>query len=495
MLNIVMPLKVKRNPIRFYPNPKRIIARFYKSSDKAKVKLIIKNVLNLSDEETNLVLDQILKNFSKRHRNISRILEKNYNRVKEIIIDLKVNPRTLSLRKKLLIGAYFTQEYSIESAAFFNPSIVLDPDQFNLEEDQTRVIISFRATGEGHVSSIVFRSAVIEKDNSISVVEPGNLVDVPETVKRHVYDKKRFKNKFEEIEHDGKILDLVLGGLEDKFIYGDLMRNITEILKNNNLSEFDKAEVDRINWLATSHYETTFSLDTAISERVIFPVSYSETNGIEDARFVRFTDDDGSITYYATYTAYNGHTILSTLLETKDFYHFKIKPLYGAYAIEKGMALFPKKINGKYAMLSRYDGYANYIMFSDNINIWQEAKKIQEPLYPWELVKLGNAGSPLETEKGWLLITHSVGPMRRYSLGAILLDLEDPSKVIARLKEPLLVPNKEERDGYVPNIVYSCGSIILNGELIIPYAMSDSASTFATIPLDDLFSEMVFIFK
>jgi len=303
---------------------------------------------------------------------------------------------------------------------------------------------------------------------------------------------KQFKNKFEEIEHDGKILNLVLGGLKDKFIYGELMRNITEILKNNNLSEFDRAEVDRINWLATSHYETTFSLDTAISERVIFPVSYSETNGIEDARFVKFIDDDGSITYYATYTAYNGHTILSTLLETKDFYHFKIKPLYGAYAIEKGMALFPRKINGKYAMLSRFDGYSNYIMFSDNINIWQEAKKIQEPLYPWEFVKLGNAGSPLETEKGWLLITHSVGPMRRYSLGAILLDLDNPSKVIARLKEPLLMPNKEERDGYVPNIVYSCGSIILNNELIIPYAMSDSASTFATISLDELFNEMVF---
>ncbi len=487
-----MPLKVKRNSIRFYPNPKRIIARFYRPSDDKRVKIIIKKTINLSEEETNSVLDQVLREFSKRHRNISKVFENNFKRVEEIIIKIKVDIRTLSLKKKLLIGAYFTQEYSIESAAFFNPSIVLDPDQFNLEEGQTRVIISFRATGEGHISSIVFRSAIINRDNSISLIESGTLVDVPETVKRHVYNKKQFKDKFEEIEHDGEILNLVLGGLKDKFIYGELMRNITEILKDKKLSESDKEEVDRINWLATSHYETTFSLDTAISERVIFPVSYSETNGIEDARFVRFTDDDGSITYYATYTAYNGHTILSTLLETNDFYHFKIKPLYGAYAIEKGMALFPRKINGKYAMLSRYDGYSNYIMFSDNINIWQEAKKIQEPLYPWEFVKLGNAGSPLETERGWLLITHSVGPMRRYSLGAILLDLDNPSKVIAKLKEPLLMPNKEERDGYVPNIVYSCGSIILNNELIIPYAMSDSASTFATISLDELFNEMVF---
>jgi len=490
-----MPLKVKRNPIRFYPNPKRIIARYFLPGDKFKSKLIIKNVLNLSEEETSLVLDQILKKFSKRHRNISRILEKNYNLVKEILIDLKVNLRTLSLKKKLLIGAYFTQEYSIESAAFFNPSIVLDPDQFNLEEGQTRVIISFRATGEGHISSIVFRSAVIDVDNSISVVEPGNLVDVPETIKRFVYNKNLFKKKFEEIEHDGKILDLVLNKLNDKFIYGELMGSIAKTLKDKSLNKLEKEEINRIKWLATSHYETTFSLDTALSERVIFPVSYSETNGIEDARFVRFTNDDDSITYYATYTAYNGHTILSNLLETKDFYHFKIEPLNGEFAIEKGMALFPRKINGKYAMISRYDGYANYIMFSDDINIWQNAKKIQEPFYPWEFVKVGNAGSPLETDKGWLLVTHSVGPMRRYSLGAVLLDIDDPSKVIARLEEPLLVPKKEERDGYVPNIVYSCGSIILNNELIIPYAMSDYASTFATISLDDLFSEMVFIYK
>ncbi|MCF6180879.1 glycoside hydrolase family 130 protein [Lutibacter sp.] len=487
-----MSLTVKRNKFRFYPDPKRIITRFYRPSSDERVEMIIKNILNLSEEETYLVLDQTLKNFSKRHRNISKVLEKNYNEIKEIVKRLRVNHKTVSKKKKLLIGAYFTQEYSIESAAFFNPSIVLDPDQFNLEEGQNRVIISFRATGEGHISSIVFRSAIIDKDNNISVIEPGYLVDVPETIKRYVYDKKRFKHKFEEIEHDGAILNKILDRLNDKFIYGELMGSIVEVLKDGKLSEFDKGEINRIKWFATSHYETTYSLDTALSERVIFPVSYSETNGIEDARFVKFTNDDGKITYYATYTAYNGRAILSTLLETKDFYNFKIEPLNGKYAINKGLALFPRKINGKYAMISRYDGYANYIMFSDNLNVWQTAKKIQEPTFPWEFTKIGNAGSPLETEKGWLLITHSVGPMRRYSLGAILLDLEDPSKVIARLEEPLLMPNEDERDGYVPNIVYSCGSIILNNELIIPYAISDYASTFATISMDELFDEMVF---
>lgn len=458
-----------------------------------KAKLIIQKILNLSEEETSMGLDQVLKNFSKRHRNISKILDNNFKRVKEIIIDMKVKPKKLSVRKKLLIGAYFTQEYSIESAAFFNPSIVVDPDQFNLEEGQTRVIISFRATGEGHISSIVFRNAIIDKNNNISIIEPGNLVDKPETVKRYVYSKNKFRKKFREIDHNGKVLDMVLNRLNDKFIYGELMHVLAEVSTDQSLTNVERAELRRIKWLATSHYETTFSLDTAISERVIFPVSYSETNGIEDARFVRFIDDDGSITYYATYTAYNGQSILSNLLETKDFYNFKIEPLNGEFSVNKGMALFPRKIDGKYAMASYYDGYANYIMFSDNINIWQNAKKIHDPFYPWEFVKTGNAGSPLETEKGWLLITHNVGPMRSYSLGALLLDLEDPSKVIAKLEEPLLVPNKDERDGYVPNIVYSCGSIILNNELIIPYAMSDYASSFATISMDELFKEMIYI--
>jgi len=488
-----MPLKVKRSPIRFYPNSKRIITRSYLPGGKLKAKLIIKNILNFTDKETSLVLDQILREFSKRHRNISKTFESNFKKVEKIIIKLKIDPSTLSLKRRLVIGAYFTQEYSIESAAFFNPSIVIDPDQFNLEEGQTRVILSFRATGEGHISSIVFRSAIIDKDNNITIIESGNLVDVPETVKSYVYDKKLFIKKFEEMEHDGAILEMVLNGLKGKFIYGELISNIKNILKDESLTASNKAEINRIKWLATSHYEITFSFDTAISERVIFPISYAETNGIEDARFVDFTEDDGSTTYYATYTAFNGYSTLSTLLETKDFYHFYIRPLNGKFAADKGMALFPRKIKGKYVMLSRYDGYANYIMFSDNINIWQNAKKIQEPSSPWELIKLGNAGSPLETDRGWLLITHSVGPMRRYSLGAILLDLNDPTKVIAKLKEPLLMPNKSERDGYVPNVVYSCGSIILNNELIIPYAISDSASTFATISLDELFKEMVFI--
>ena len=281
------------------------------------------------------------------------------------------------------------------------------------------------------------------------------------------------------------VIGLVMDKLGDKFIYGELQASIAVAMKDTRLSYTRKKVVEAINWLADAHYEISFSLDTAISERVIFPTSYTESNGIEDARFVRFVDDDRIITYYATYTAYNGYAILPKLLQTKDFYHFNIMPINGEKAQNKNMALFPRKIKGKYAMISRFDGVNNYIMFSDNINIWQDAQKMQEPKYPWEFVQIGNCGSPVETEKGWLLITHGVGPMRKYCLGATLLDLDDPSTVIARLREPLLEPNDEEREGYVPNVVYSCGSIIHNNKLIIPYAMSDYASTFASISLDE----------
>jgi predicted GH43/DUF377 family glycosyl hydrolase len=287
------------------------------------------------------------------------------------------------------------------------------------------------------------------------------------------------------------VIPLVMDQLGDQFIYGELLAAIENVMQQKDLSFTRKKVIQAIKWLASSHYEVLFSLDTAISERVLFPASRSESNGIEDARFVRFTDEDGNITYYATYTAYDGFSILPKLIETKDFYHFKVVPIHGEYTQHKGMALFPRKINGEYAMMSRIDGVNNYVMFSDSINLWLKAEKVQEPVYPWELVQIGNAGSPIETEQGWLVITHGVGPMRTYCLGVILLDLEDPTKIIGRLKEPLLTANEEEREGYVPNVVYSCGSLIHNGELIIPYGMSDCAASFASVSLDELIPQLL----
>ena len=453
---------------------------------------MIKRILDLSSQEVTSTFNQVLKDFSKRHRNISKVFEDNYDKLYHVLEpNFPVSPDSLSLERRLLIGSYFTLEYAIEAAAFFNPSIVEDPDQGNLEEGQKRIIVSFRAIGEGHISSIVFRNGIITQNNELVFVSAGKFVDLPKALKRHVYDKKHFLKKLHEMDVHKNIIAPIMDKLGDKFIYRELQESIAASTKNIKLSYSKKKVIDSINWLANSHYETTFSLDTAISERVIFPVSANESNGIEDARFVKFMDDDGSITYFAPYTAYNGYAILPKCIKTKDFYHFKVFPIHGEYSQNKNLALFPKKIKGQYAMISRYDGVNNYLMLSDDIHSWHDAKKMQEPEYPWEFIQLGNCGSPIETAKGWLMLTHGVGPMRRYCLGAVLLDLEDPSKIIGQLREPLLMPNAEEREGYVPNVVYSCGSIIHNGTLIIPYGMSDSASGFATVSVDELLNKLL----
>jgi predicted GH43/DUF377 family glycosyl hydrolase len=489
-----MALTVKRLPNKFYPNPARVIAKFYLpgESNGKRAKIIIKRILAFSDQEVNIAINEVLADFSRRHRNITKIFEKNFDTVKDILAsDPGIFLKPLSLKRKLLIGSYFTLEYAIEAAAFFNPSIVEDPNQGNLEEGQKRVIVSFRAVGEGHISSIVFRSGIITQNNELIFKPAGRFVDLPETVKRHLYDKKHFLEKLHEMDVQKDIIGAVMDKLGDTFTYLDLQKSIAESTEAIEMSYTKRKVIDSMNWLASSHYETTFSLDTDISERVIFPVSDHESNGIEDARFVKFIDDDGAVTYFATYTAYDGYTILPKSLETKDFYHFKISPIHGEYTQNKDLALFPRKIGGQYAMISRYDGVNNYLMFSDDIHVWHDARKIQEPQHPWEFIQLGNCGSPLETEKGWLMITHGVGPMRRYSLGAVLLDLEDPSRIIGQLREPLLMANEEEREGYVPNVVYSCGSLIRNGELIIPYGMSDYASGFATVRVDELLSRLL----
>ena len=488
-----MVITVNRKPLHFLPDSKRVIARFFMPGSPERSKKIISRILKLSEYDVLQTLNQILRDFSDRHRNISRIFSRHFNQVYPLAKELGVEPESLTKARMLLIGSYFTQEYSIESAAFFNPSMVEDPDQANLQEGQTRVIVSFRATGEGHISSIVFREGIIDKHNHLEFKSAGRLVDEAETIQRHVYNKEAFIAKLNEMEvYKPEVINAVMGNLNDSFVYGELQGAI-EAAKNNIELTFSKEKVfQAINWLASSHYEISFSLDTAISERVIFPIASTESNGIEDARFVRFVHDDDKVKYYATYTAYNGYSILPKLIETRDFYNFKVMPINGLYSQNKGMALFPRMIGGKYAMLSRHDGENNYVMFSKNINYWEEeAILIQEPQFAWEFVQLGNSGSPIETEKGWLVLTHGVGAMRRYCIGAIMLDLDDPTKVIGKLAEPLIIPNEAEREGYVPNVVYSCGAIIHNKELIIPYAMADYSSGFASIDMDELFEKML----
>jgi predicted GH43/DUF377 family glycosyl hydrolase len=482
-----MEVSVTRKDVKFSSDPSRVIARFLYTSDKRSVDIISK-VLAMSEKEANTALSQVLRSYSRRHRNISKIFENHFNKLSHLFDDLKIEPDRLPQLRKVLIGSYFTMEYSIEAAAFFNPSIVEDPDQSELRSSEKRVIFSFRATGEGHISSLVFRDGVLDKENNIIFEPVGKMLAEADLIKRTIYNKSSFERKLDEMQNfkNAVLPTLVLDKLQDEFTYGQLKKSVEETRRIVPYSATNELYFDQIMWLASSHYELKFSLDSAISERVIFPISESEKKGIEDARFVKFLDENDEVTYFATYTAYDGVTILPKLLETKDFYDFKIRPMHGGIAKNKGMALFPRKINGDYAMLCRIDGVNNYIAFSNNINIWHEAKLIQKPAYPWEFIQIGNCGSPIETEEGWLLITHGVGPMREYVLGASLLELDNPENEIGRLKTPLLIPNDKEREGYVPNVIYSCGSIVHNGSLVIPYAMSDYASTYATINMAEL---------
>ncbi|PWD98284.1 glycoside hydrolase family 130 protein [Marinilabilia rubra] len=486
-----MQVTVNRKNLVFNPDPSRVIARFLFTGEERALNTI-QSILAMSEKQVLLTLNQTLRDYSMRHRNISRIFEKHFNKIANLIKSLDKNPDEIDYSKKILIGSYFTMEYSIESAAFFNPSMVEHPDQTDIKPGCKRVIISFRATGEGHISSIVFRTGILDKSNNLTVESIGDMLEEAEHIRRHVYDKKSFNHKLEEMQEIHGLIPpaLILDKLPEKFTYGELRKCIYESRKSVHLTSDKEFLFNQLTWLASSHYELQFSLDTNISERVIFPVSVNEKNGIEDARFVKFTDEDNNTIYYATYTAYDGTTILPKLLETEDFYHFRIRPLHGEIAQNKGMALFPRKVNGKYAMLCRLDGFNNYIAYSENITVWREANILQQPQYPWELIQIGNCGSPIETEEGWLVITHGVGPMREYSLGAALFDLDNPEKEIGRSKTPLLIPNTEEREGYVPNVVYSCGSMIHNDELIIPYAMSDYSSTYASVNLKELISEV-----
>lgn len=483
-----MRLVIERSPVKVYPDPKRVIARFFFSQDE-RAKELIQRVMLLSEDEVFGIISPILQEYSKRHRNITKVLNRHCDKVKGLFIEIGIDFDEMKLFRKLLIGSYFTHEYSIESAAFFNPSIVEDPDQTELFDGQKRMIISFRAVGEGHISSIAFRRAMVDKTGEITVIPSGNYIDEAEIVKNAIYVKKLFFKKAAESNIDIKVLDEVKDKLADKFGYLDI-RNVIKDLKNLQKSKNKILEYDKVLWLSDSFHDISFSKDTDISDRVIFPISEFERKGIEDARFVRFTKDDGSIIYYATYTAFDGYLIMPKLLQTTDFYDFKICPLYGVGAQNKNLALFPRMINGKYAMMSRIDGWNNYIMYSDKIQIWENPVMLQQPHSPWEYTQIGNCGSPIETDEGWLIITHGVGPMRRYCLGASLLNLDNPSVEIGRLSEPLLIPNKDEREGYVPNVLYSCGSIIHNDKLIIPYGLSDYCSSFATVDINALLDKL-----
>jgi predicted GH43/DUF377 family glycosyl hydrolase len=486
-MSILKSLEVQRLPLRLESDYRRVITRYFDLASETRPAHIAQRVASLDEAEVEHVFAQVLQKFHGRHDDITAVFEEHFRTVRPMIGELGEMSRT----RRMLIGSYFTMEYSIASAALFNPSIVPHPRQENLPAGAVRFLMSLRATGEGHVSSIVFRSGVISADHSVTMDPPGRYAHRVRAVPDKQYEKRLFCRKLQEIAVDAATMHAVMDRLGDYFTLAQLEKALSE-----DQSEFEAAQHTResILSLAQSNYELQLAAGAEIDEVVIFPLSSNERHGIEDLRLVRFVDDEqveDRVVYYGTYTAYDGHRTLPQLMDTRDFHRIGMHTLNGAHAKNKGLALFPRRIGGHYVMCARVDGENLYLMTSDIVHFWETAELLCGPQRPWEFVQIGNCGSPLETPAGWLLLTHGVGPMRTYAIGAMLLDRDDPSRVLGQLETPLITPTEEERDGYVPNIVYTCGSMIHAGYVYIPFSTSDQITRFATVSLDELLERLV----
>jgi predicted GH43/DUF377 family glycosyl hydrolase len=478
---------LRRSNLVLHPDRTRVLARPLQVARRQRAATICAQVMALPESEVRTLLEQVEAEFGERHLQIREFLRRRFEQVRPWLR----NGQKLSDERKLLLGSYFTHEYSLEAAALFNPSIVPHPDQSDLPPGSLRFVLSLRATGEGHISSITFRTGYLDGQGAITIHAPTRYSLEPTQVPNASYDKGLFARKLQELGLVGDFTRQVLGGLGEAFTLDELRAAIRRASEQLGARDQESAAVARKTLaLAQSNYEVQFPQESRLSERVLFPVTPSQSNGIEDARFVQFLNEDGTRTYYATYTAYDGKLILPQFIETPDFRHFKFITLNGPAVRNKGMALFPRKIGGLYAMLGRQDYENIYVMFSDHLHFWQTAELVLKPMFPWEFIQMGNCGSPIETEAGWLVLSHGVGAMRKYCIGAFLLDRDDPTRVVGRLREPLIKPSENEREGYVPNVVYSCGSLVHGRRLVIPYAMSDYATTFATASLDDVLAAM-----
>ncbi len=475
-------MKVKRSNIQLRANDKRVIINFLdlaiNTNNTSRVNRLLDTVLSIPENELNALYEEIKNHFEFRHRNFEHYLKINFKKIQP---ELPSNVMISEIRS-LVIGAYFSKEYSIQSAALFNPSIVAHPNQNGIETGEKRFIISLRSVGEGHISSIEFRSGIVNRDGAIKLDEETGFASCSEKELKKIYNKKNI------LKYTTALNDFdqsIMNAFEETFTMDDYLEKV----RVNEFLTFDGVTQAELFHILDTNYDVITDGNASICERVIFPNALGESMGMEDVRFVAFTENNKT-QYIGTYTAYNGHKISPQLIITNDFVHFKARSMYGAAVSDKGMGLFPEKIDGKYVMIGRQGGENITMMYSDDLFIWNDYEVIMKPEDSWGYVQLGNCGAPIKTSEGWLVITHAVGPLRKYVLGAILLDLKNPSKIIKKLNKPLLSPNEEEREGYVPNVVYSCGSMVHEGNLILPYAISDSASTFAIIKIVDLLNEM-----
>jgi predicted GH43/DUF377 family glycosyl hydrolase len=462
-----------------------MITRFFAANEETN-RGRIERVLTLPAAEAQEVLADLKGRYGLRHPDIDEIWMENFQRVAALV------PVAAAMddKRRMLIGAYFTMEYAVEAAALFNPSIVAAIDQRGLPPGCTRFLMSLRATGEGHLSSIVFRVGVVDRDNRITMEDTAPSLRALKSIPDAEFETGFFRDALEDLGALGPFECAVLDKLGETFSVGELDRVLADLRSSAPSPAGFKQTQRNMLTFARSNYRIPIPRDVHPSEVVIFPISENESRGIEDVRLVRFTEDDGAGTIYGTYTAYNGVSGFPSLFISNDLKTIASHTMAGKFVKNKGMALFPRRINGNYVMSGRLDGVNRYILESDNVLVWNRGRPSETPKYWWEFSIIGNCGSPVETPEGWLMLTHGVGPMRQYAIAATLLDLENPAKVIGRSAEPIIVPAEDERVGYVPNVVYTCGAMLHNDSLIIPYAMGDVTTTFACVQVDELIASL-----
>lgn len=478
-------IQINKFPIQIHPSAKRTLIRPFVPGTPNHVEHVLFRIFSTPKDKIRHYLNQIYEKLDEEDDRLKQIFIKHYENVRHRI------PSNVSLSQdeKEFIGSFFTQQYALESTALFNPSIVPHPIQD--KEGVLKFIVSLRAIGEGHISSILFMEGEIDLSFNFTLsADKSTLIYEPERIEPD-YEKKLFIKKANELDILSDLNKAVFDLLSEDFSYNELEDAINKVKRANiaNNINFLEESLNKIRLLALSNFSLRFNTPN-IADRAIFPASPSQSNGLEDARFVKFINDDGSFIYYATFTAYDGRTIMPEMLETYDFKEFKISTLNGPYAKNKGMALFPRKVNGNYMMLGRQDNESLYIMTSDNPYFWYDSCPLIKPTYSWEYIQIGNCGSPIEIDEGWLVITHGVGPIRTYSLGCILLDKNEPWRVLGRLEEPLIQASKEESTGYVPNVVYTCGALAIGRTILLPYAVGDIVTKFCLISIDELLKEM-----
>ena len=479
-------LQVDRLPVRIEPDASRVLSRFF-WADEEKTRRRIARVMTLSERAVESIVLDMLQLYVEGHYDIAATWLEHFERVEALV---PTGDGSLSTQRQMLIGAYFTMDYALEAVALFNPSIVEALNQEDLEPGAKRFTMSLRAVGEGHLSSIVMRNGVVDSAGNIILNKPALASRALSKEPNPQFSTDMIKRTLRDLGAFGRIEEQVLNRIgitaspeeiraELELVRGSVSSSAQWLRARDNLLSFME-----------SNYCLRAPEGTDLSELVIFPVSQNESRGIEDLRLVRFTDDDGTTTIIGTYTAFNGYSIFPTLLMIRDARRVQSYSMSGVYARNKGMAIFPRRINGHYVMSGRLDGENLYILQSENLVVWNEGRLSQEPKHWWQFSVIGNCGSPIETNEGWLMLTHGVGPMRQYCIGAVLLDLEDPARVIGELEDPLIAPAEDERVGYVPNVVYTCGMMLHNGTLIIPYAVSDVITKFARVNLDELLAAL-----